>query len=273
MKDDTLYLRPNRFGVYVYRRPVTKADQVFWRGPHGHVKKEWSRSLDTKDKTEAHDRWAEAHTAYAAERREQLQAWMARTADKQKPPPSATEFAQDDPDYIDGLAQFDNETASQAEWEAEHDPLYEQREVLRIASIRLQDAADNQKFLNELKAEETAARAVTVMQLFDDWAAEWGKPDTVVAYRSYIQHFADHVAQHAGKTDANRITEGDVAAWRNQLRDKGGLSGKPIGTVTINGAYMAAVNAVFGHARAATRRLATNPAAGLPAREEEAKNA
>lgn len=143
--------------------------------------------------------------------------------------------------------------------------MHEQREALRAETVRLRDAASNRELWKEIKAEEAAARAVRVMALFEDWAGIWGKPDTVAAYRSYVEHFAAHVTEHTGKTDANSITEDDVAAWRNHLRDKGGLSGKPIAAVTINGAYMAAINAVLGHARNETRKLILNPAAALPA--------
>lgn len=72
-----MYLHQNRFDVWIYRRPVTQADQVFWRGPQGGVKKEWSKSLDVKDKKIALDRWAAAHTAYDVERMEQYRAWLA----------------------------------------------------------------------------------------------------------------------------------------------------------------------------------------------------
>lgn len=265
MKDDLLYLHRNRFDVWVYRRPVPKADQAFWRGPQGHVKTEWNRSLCTKDKAEAHDRWAEAHAAYAAEREEQMQARSAGKGDARKSQRGLARLAQDDPDYLDGLAQADRDALNAALWEAEHDPLHEQREALRAETGRLRDAAAQRELWSELKAEQAAARSVTVTELFEDWAATWGKPDTVAAYRSYIDHFADHVTEHTGKTDANKITEDDVAAWRNHLRASGGLSGKPISAVTINGAYMAAVNAVFGHARSTTRKLTVNPAADLPA--------
>lgn len=264
MKESPMFLHKSAHGVYYYRRPVLEADQGFWRGPTGKIKREWNLSLRTKDRRTAIDRMAGAERDYAAER-ERQRTTVRNPASAPQMPGNAILSAQEDYEYVTGSARLDQHAADQAELEAELDPLHLERHALRIETAALRDAAANRELLREIKAEEAASRAVSVMQLFEDWAGTWGKPDTVAAYRSYVQHFAEHVTLHTGKTDANTITEDDVAAWRNTLREKGGLSGKPIATVTINGAYMAAVNAVFGHAKGATRKLSVNPAAGLSA--------
>jgi hypothetical protein len=73
MKDDPLYLTKNSHGVYYYRRPIIAADQAFWRGPTGQAKKEWIRSLRTKDRREAIEKMVDAADMYEAERAEHLQ--------------------------------------------------------------------------------------------------------------------------------------------------------------------------------------------------------
>lgn len=72
MKDDPLYLHKKHNGVYQYRRPIVKEDQSFWRGQSGAPKKEWSRSLRTKDRREAIALLADAADQYEAERAEHL---------------------------------------------------------------------------------------------------------------------------------------------------------------------------------------------------------
>jgi len=67
-----MYLTKNSHGVYYYRRPITAEDQVFWRGPTGSPKKEWNKSLRTKDRREAILRMTDAADLYEAERAEQL---------------------------------------------------------------------------------------------------------------------------------------------------------------------------------------------------------
>ena len=75
-----MYLTKNQHGVYYYRRPIVAEDQVFWRGPSGSPKREWNRSLRTKDRRVAVERLADASDMYDAERAEQLQRHMARAA-------------------------------------------------------------------------------------------------------------------------------------------------------------------------------------------------
>ncbi|ANY21155.1 hypothetical protein A6F68_02661 [Tsuneonella dongtanensis] len=80
MKDEPLYLQKNPHGVYDYRRPIVAEDQTFWRGPNGAPKKEWSRSLRTKDRREAISRLADAADLFDAERDAQLARHRAEAA-------------------------------------------------------------------------------------------------------------------------------------------------------------------------------------------------
>ena len=77
MKDDPLYLTRNSHGVYYYRRPIIADDQAFWLGPSGKPKKEWVRSLRTKDRREAIEKMLDAADMYEAERTENLRRHMA----------------------------------------------------------------------------------------------------------------------------------------------------------------------------------------------------
>ena len=72
MKDEPLYLTKNSHGVYYYRRPISLADQSFWRGPSGAPKKEWNKSMGTKDRREAVARLPDYGDLYEAERERQF---------------------------------------------------------------------------------------------------------------------------------------------------------------------------------------------------------
>lgn len=257
-----------RESVYYYRRPILQEHFGLWLGPTGKPRKEWSRSLRTKDRRTAIDRMPAAAAMYQAELDKRLAtAVQTANSDHRSAPsdPSLLPFATQE--QFEAHMRFEAEEAWRREEEAKNDPLWEQREALRREAARLRDERSNRELLKELKAEDAAKRAVSFMDLFADWAADNGKPDTIAAYRTYARAFE----QHVGKSDANAITEDDVADWRNALREKGGLSGKKLTAKTINGAYMCAINAIFEHARGQTRRLKANPAKDLKALRPDRK--
>lgn len=72
-----MYLHRNPHGVYYYRRPILAEDQTFWIGPNGTPKKEWSRSLRTKDRREAILALPDAADLYEVERHAQLARYLA----------------------------------------------------------------------------------------------------------------------------------------------------------------------------------------------------
>ena len=78
MMEQPMYLTRNRHGVYYYRRSIVAEDQRFWLGDNGGGKKEWSRSLGTKDRREAVAAIADASDEYDAERDAHLLRWQAR---------------------------------------------------------------------------------------------------------------------------------------------------------------------------------------------------
>lgn len=285
MTDDPMRIPRNPHGVYYFRRPVSKEDQVFWRGPTGKVKKEWSKSLRTKDKPTAHARFALAAVEYEAERERQ---WLRYQAG----------------DVVDadasGAAAVSScreteEKAAKAAVEAARQQRYDARKELRIAvrermmlstaELSPQEAAwrdlvrekeadasalelavsgqqeANVSLARKMGKSPSGGPRMSIMSLFDDWSAERGKPDTVAQNRSYVESFRDFVKD----VDASTVTEGDVVAWRNHLKKNGGRSGKAITSVTINTGYITALRSVFKFARYETGRLKHDPTEGIKA--------
>lgn len=80
-----MYLKKHDNGVYYYRRPITGEDQAFWLRPDGTPKKEWGRSLATKDRRLAIDRMSDAADAYAMERAEHFERNGSRAVSPSQP--------------------------------------------------------------------------------------------------------------------------------------------------------------------------------------------
>jgi len=79
-----MYLTKNSHGVYYYRRPIVAEDQQFWMGAKGTPKKEWSRSLNTKDRRTAIAEMRFAEEAYEAERAAQYARYLSQPAAPQE---------------------------------------------------------------------------------------------------------------------------------------------------------------------------------------------
>ena len=84
MTDDPMYLTKNSHGVYYYRRPIVADDQQFWMGAKGTPKKEWSRSLNTKDRRVAVAALQDAADAYEEERAAQYARYLSQPAAPQE---------------------------------------------------------------------------------------------------------------------------------------------------------------------------------------------
>ena len=270
----------NRTGpMYYFRRPVPKDLLGHFKTSTGGVRKEWKFSLGTTDRETAKpllrpfeidtDRLiAEARAASAQGQardevlsdRELEEAEAAAMVAAAKAERHAARK-----EIRTLLRQRMQLTTAQLEpeWAAAHDLLQEKEADL--AQLR-QKVAELEAGLGTLQPNKPNNRAATpgrvsIMELVDDWAGEFGKPDTVAAYTSYLTALDAFL----GQPDARTVTENDIGDWRNHLRTNGGLSGRPVSNSTINGAYMAAVATVFEHARGTTRKLASNPAAGIKA--------
>ena len=259
------YLKPYS-GTYYFRRIVPEELRPLFPTTSGKPRSEWRVSLHTKDK-ELAKRKLPAYVSETNDLIDQARAAMAAAAREVALAPTDQQLAAShaiaNQMELGSLEAADYFAALYAteDAQAETDPLFALELELRAAKALELRAVRDKVEAREALAGERAKRAVSFMELFEDWSAKYGKPDTVAAYRSYAQFFSDHV----GKADANLITEDDVASWRNRLENEGGLSGKQLSPKTINGAYMCAINAIFERARGETRRVRSNPAAGLRA--------
>lgn len=270
----------NRTGAkYYFRRPVPKDLLGYFKTSTGKSRKEWKYSLGTSDRTEAKP----LLRPFEIETDELIAIARQGQPVRVAPAPQLTSRQKEE---VEAATAGAAAKAARREARREIRTLLRQRMQLSTAELRPEEAAARdlirerdvdldtlRKKVEELEvgnnaiggtstvAQYTGKHPVSVMEVFEDWAQEFGKPDTVAAYKSYIG-WLDKFLEYP---DANNITEDDISDWRNELRTKGGLSGKKLSNNTINGAYMAAVAAVFEHGSNATRRLSGNPAAKLKA--------
>lgn len=212
-----MYLHRSPHKVYYYRRPVSKADQAFWRGPNGGVKREWNLSLETHDRATAIERMPEAARAYAAERDRQLAAALDRAAIAASMPLPVTMLAQDDPDYIEGAAALDRDEGERLEWEAAHDPV---QAAKRDELAALRDDRVNRELWRAVKAEEAETRRAveqtergrTVSQLIEAYEADkapgWSgssKKAVVPVFRLLRDVFSDRPLSTVTREDARAV--------------------------------------------------------------------
>lgn len=130
-------------------------------------------------------------------------------------------------------------------------------QLKRNASGDYAPDAKAQRFPTVERVDELPA-ALSFHSLFEQWAdARTRAPSSIRRWRHVVtRQFPEFLAQHAGHQDPARVTKSDVVAWRDALL-KGGASAR-----TVKGASIAAINAVFGKAKA-DDRLANNPAVGV----------
>ena len=111
-----------------------------------------------------------------------------------------------------------------------------------------------------LPALETAPRkakpAVSLMQLFEDYAASGASsPRTVAKWRPHVANFVDYL----GHDDATKVTAADVSGWVKAL------IAKPLAVKTVQDSYLPAIKIVLGDA-AAQGLIPVNPALGVKVR-------
>lgn len=135
MKDNPLFLHRNPHGVYRYRRPIVQADQWFWLGSTGTPRKEWSCTLDTKDRRVAIGRMPDAADQYEAERLAQ------HTRNGSTPRVEAVQLTSREQEEQNATAA--TIAASEASYEArsEYRTLARQRFRLSTAELTPQEAA------------------------------------------------------------------------------------------------------------------------------------
>lgn len=161
-----MYLHKNPHGVYYYRRPIVAEDQAFWRGPSNTPKKEWSRSLRTKDRREAILRLADAADMYEAERAAQY-ARHAATA-------STGAAEESDRQREEREAAEAIEAARKARYEARRELRIAQRQRLELSTAELtpEEAAWRDLIRERERDLETLQQAVEGQQAVNAALAE-----------------------------------------------------------------------------------------------------
>ena len=87
---------------------------------------------------------------------------------------------------------------------------------------------------------------ISLLELYERYASGEGRhPKTIAQWRPYVADLASFVPTDNALTIAHE----DLVAWRNHLRDGKTYRGKRLSAKTINGSYLAAINAMFSWAR------------------------
>ena len=249
-------------GTYYFRRVVPPDLIGHFTTATGKPRKEWKYSLGTKDRREAARPlrvWAETTDTMIADARRAIAEGKAV-----KPAAELVDMSQRIPSAeADAMERASLEAAGMAyddmladEEKAEADPMYAAQRALRAAAAGLERDREDLALWREVKAEEAAAKRISVMELFDRYAAMPGRnAKTIAQWRPYLEKLVAFL----GHDDASRVVTRDLTEWRNHLRDVETYRGNRLSPKTINGSYLAAVNVVFGWA-ADDGLLDTNPA-------------
>ncbi|WP_397603715.1 hypothetical protein [Sphingorhabdus sp.] len=132
------------------------------------------------------------------------------------------------------------------EFRRDRDPLYkaqaELRDEVALQGRGLREKRENAAYL----AEQRAASGIGLLDLFDRYAAVPGRGRRTVAHWRTIMV---KLIAFIGHNDERRLGHKELVAWRNHLRDSVQPSGKHLSPSTINGSYLAMVDAVFSWAK------------------------
>lgn len=236
-----------RGSVYYFRRQIPQDIRNFFRTKNGKQQDEWVWSLSTKDRTTAKS-LIPLHVIKTDQLIADARAGVIEPA---TPPFSQVQQARQSEDYAISEEQLQQAEIAYRDLEEhdhrmETDPDYAARMEVRAQAARLRQRADDQELLAEIKREEAQANKVSLLGLFDSYAAVVGRhPKTMAQWRSYIKALIEFI----GHDDANSVTHDEVVAWRNYLRDDLKYRGKPLAAKTINGSYLGAVSALFSWAK------------------------
>lgn len=239
-----------RGSVYYFRRPVSQDIRRFFRTKNGNQKDEWVWSLRTKDRNKAKSqiplRVLETDQLIADARAGVMEPLATPTP--QHKPAHATEqnaryaITEEELELVE-LAYRD---VQEHDHRMETDPDYAAKNVIRAQAARLIQREQELEFLVEMKREEALANKLSLLNLFDRFAAVDGRnPKTMAQWRSYIKSLVRFV----GHDDANAVTHDQVVAWRNHLRDEVKYKGKSLAAKTINGSYLGSISALFAWAK------------------------
>lgn len=160
-----MYFTKNPLGMYYYRRPVLAEDQHFWLGPNGTPKKEWSRSLGTKDRRTGIARMNGAAELYEAERAAQY----ARNAIQA--PSEAPQVSQREREEQEAVIAMEVAKAARHEERRPYRILLRQRMQMSTAALTPDEAAWRD-LVNEAADAATVERATTAQRTANDALAE-----------------------------------------------------------------------------------------------------
>lgn len=243
------YLKPYN-GTYYFRRIVPEDVRHLFPTGSGRPRTEWRLSLQTKDKELAKRKLPE-FLAKTNALIDQARAAMVTAANEAAKAPTDQQLAASH--VITSEIEMDSREAADffaahyasEEALAEADRLIALDLELRAAKAlelrTLRDKADARQFLRE----DRVTRRLPLADLFEQFAAKQGSPKTVAQWRPYVSKLANFV----GNDNAHTLTDRDLIAWRNHLRDKESYRGKPLSAKTINDSYLGAVSALFAWAK------------------------
>lgn len=143
-------------------------------------------------------------------------------------------------------AEFSAQQDFEDEMRRDNDPLYkvqaELQDEVALQGRALRERREDAAYFAELRA----ASGIGLLELFDRYAAVPGRGRRTVAHWRTIMV---KLIAFIGHNDERRLGHKELVAWRNHLRDSIQPSGKRLSASTINGSYLAMVDAVFAWAK------------------------
>ena len=244
------YLKPYN-GTYYFRRVVPEELRPLFPTSTGKPRTEWRVSLRTKDKEQA-KRELPAWIAKTNDLIDQARAAMAVAEREVALAPSDQQLAAShaiaermELDSQEAAAFFAEHYAAEKA-RAEADPLFALDLELRAAKALELRAVRERAEARQVLAEDRAKLRLPLAELFEQFAATPGRhPKTMAQWRPYVGKLAAFI----GSDNAHEVTDRDLIAWRNHLRDKERYRGKPLSAKTINDSYLGAVSALFAWAK------------------------
>lgn len=241
----------NRNGTYYFRRVVPEDIRHLILTNTGKPRTEWAWSLKIKDREKAKRLLPACLTktnvlidqARAALKAASREVTLAPTdAQQVKSHAIADAMMQESLE----AAAIDEAAIWEQECRAEEDPHFAMELELRaMKAAELRKLRTRQED-EELSHQSKVERQLSLLALYDQWAAVPGRhAKTVAQWRPYIRHLAKFIASD----NIYAVTHDKLVAWRNHLRDEASYRGRPLSAKTINGSYLGAVGALFAWAK------------------------
>lgn len=181
-----------RSSVYYFRRPIPLDIRIFFKTSSGKRKDEWVWSLKTKDRATAKS-LIPSHVIKTDQLISDARAGLIEPSESNHLLDTELNRRKPSADYAISEAQLELEKlAYQDLQEHDHlmetDPDYAARAVVRGEAARIKQREQELEFLAEIKREEALANKISILSLFDQYAAVAGRnPKTMAQWRSYIK--------------------------------------------------------------------------------------